>query len=1295
MAGVGHRSLHVLRASGSLRHDLMVFHRLHSQTSAHLVSERGSEPSMFSLLNLIPVAFILMFPIAVVSDEASSHADVHQHADGGASMYRFPDISKDEIVFVYANDLWRVPAEGGVALPLASPAGMETIPRFSPDGTEVAFVGNYDGNRDLYVVPTQGGLPRRVTHHPTSERLSDWTHEGDLLFSARNMGGVPRAERIYRVSGEGGLPVPLPMPYGANAAVDRTGTWVAYTPNQRDGRTWKRYRGGMASDIWLVNLETGESRQVTDWEGTDTMPMWHGEDLYYLSDAGEEHRLNLWKYDVDGKSHEQLTRFGEYDIKWPAIGPDEQANARFVFQNGADLYVHDTGDQSTRRVEIDVPGATASLRPGMVDASTFMENLSVSPSGKRVAVEARGDVWTLPAKNGSPRNLTRTSGFAERSPSWSPDGKWIAYFSDEPGEYELFVRQSDGRDEPRRLTDDMGPFKNVIWWSPDSTYLIYADKTGEAHRVDIESGERTSIARNERGLFPEPVFSQDGRWITWSMPTGESMMGRIHIHDFDSGETHVVTKGMFNDASPTFDRDGDWLYFTSDRRFAPSYSSLDGTWIYDDSGVLVAVPLREDVESPWLAESDEEEWSEEEADEGDAEESADDDEEAASESMEDESDDGVDGEMDTDASDDPADPVSGTWDCVATITDMGEVPMTITLELSDDGSVTGVLESLLFDMDLSGRFDADAMTLELTGSMEDGGSVTFMLTIDGDRVTGTGTSDDGESSGDITGTRMAPEVDGEDEDSDETDSDEVKTFEIDFDGFEARGMQLPVSPGRFWNLRVNNQNHLMYVRSGNGGGIKVFDMSDREAEEKSAGSGGRFQLTSDGKMMLVPSGGGGKIRKAGPGDGGDRIVSDPMFVSIDPKAEWRQLVIDAWRIQRDHFYDPEMHGVDWNAVLEDYLPLVDQAATREDVSYIIGEMISELNVGHAYYYGGDVEGQPSMNVGMLGVEWEAAPGEGDRPDGYRIARVLGGGDWDVDARGPLQEPGVKLGEGDVVLAVNGMPMQLDRDPWAPFVGTAGTTVVLTVADDEADHGSRDVVVETIRNENSLRYRDWIEGRRALVEELSDGTVGYIYVPNTGRGGQSDLVRQYHGQAHMPALIIDERWNGGGQIPDRFIELLNRPVTNYWATRDSKDWRWPMGVHAGPKAMLINGLSGSGGDMFPWLFRENGLGPLIGTRTWGGLVGISGNPGLIDGGYTAVPTFGFYEQDGTWGIEGHGVDPDIEVIDDPGLMLDGGDPQLERAVAEMLEAIANGEVPERAQRPASPDRSGMGIAEEDK
>lgn len=1261
--------------------------------------------------------------------------------DGGASMFRYPDISNDEIVFAYANDLWRVPLEGGIALPLASPDGVEVMPRFSPDGSQVAFMGNYEGNRDLYVVPTRGGMPHRVTHHPGSERLSDWGPDSTLLFSGRNMGGVPRAEMVFSVDAEGGMPEALPMPYGANATIDRSGTWVAYTPNQRDGRTWKRYRGGMASDLWLLNLETGDSRRVTDWEGTDTLPMWHGDQLFYLSDAGPEHRLNLWKYDVPSGESTQLTEFADFDVKWPAIGPDDGRAARIVFQMGSNLHVYDDATGRHESVEIEVPGATASLRPNRVDASDYITEWSLSPNAKRAVVSARGDLWTLPAENGSPRNMSRTSGFAERTPSWSPDGKWIAYFSDEPGEYELFVRRSDGKGEPRRLTDDLGSFKYSIWWAPDSSYLIYADKTGTAYRIDIEDGARTLIGKNEWSDFPEPSFSQDGRWIAWSAATGDSTMGRIHLHDFKTGETSIVTSGMFNDGSPAFDRDGDWLYFTSDRRFSPSYSTLDGTWIYDDSGVLVAVPLREDVSSPWLEESDEEAWVED--DEKDMKKmkgrkgKKDADDAASSDDDGDDADAGDQGGS--------TDPVSGDWKCIITAPrdGMPNLDMSVSLTMASDGSVTGTVSSMMINGEVSGTFDAEEMTLTLEVSMGGQGVVAAIeVTIDGDTFAGLAMPMMGNMppTG-ITGTRLAndDEEDAAEEATDEmeegsesdAETDEeaeveedpyADTLEIDLDGFERRAMMLPVRPGAFGNLVVDHRGRLNYVRRGRDGGIKTFELKADNPTEQSAGSGRSFQMTANGKKMLVPQGSGAVIRNAGSG-GGDRVMTSPMYVMVEPREEWRQLVTDAWRIQRDHFYDPGLHGVDWDGVLEAYLPLVDEANTREDVSYIIGEMISELNVGHAYYYGGDAESEPSMNVGLLGVDWAPAPGDGDVPDGYRIAKVYGGAVWDVDARGPLQEPGLDLKEGDVVVAVNGMPMSLDADPWRPFIGTAGSSVVLTVLEREDEDGdqddaesedgesaedtaddtdsedevgaTRDVVVRTIRSEADLRYRDWIEGRRAAVAEMSDGRVGYIYVPNTGRDGQSDLVRQFHGQAHMPALVIDERWNGGGQIPNRFIELLNRPVTNYWARRDTRDWRWPSGTHAGPKAMLINGNSGSGGDMFPWLFRHHELGPIIGTRTWGGLVGISGNPGLIDGGYTAVPTFGFYETDGTWGIEGHGVDPDIEVIADPALMLDGGDPQLEKAVEVMLEALANGEGYQPVTRPASPDRSGMGVTEEDK
>ncbi|MCH2162708.1 MAG: hypothetical protein MK085_12660, partial [Phycisphaerales bacterium] len=730
--------------------------------------------------------------------------------DEGASMYRYPDISDEEIVFVYANDLWRVHAQGGTALPLASPAGVELMPRFSPDGSEVAFVGNYDGGRDLYVVPLSGGMPRRVTHHPTTELLSEWTNDGDLLFTASGMGGVPRAERAYRVSAEGGLPEPLPVPYGANATIDRTGTWLAYTPVQRDRRTWKRYQGGMASDIWLVNLDTGESRQATDWAGTDSIPMWHGKDLYYLSDAGPEHRLNIWKYDIENDAHEQVTTFSDYDVKWPAIGPDNGRPARIVFQLGSTLQVLDTATGQSRAVEIEVPGATASIRPQMVDASDFMQSWHVSPTGKRAVAEARGDVWTLPAKKGSPRNLTRSSGSAERMPEWSPDGRWIAYFSDEPGEYELFVRASDGSGEPRRLTEDLGPYKTGITWAPNSETLVYTDKTGAAYLVNVENGERSKIGQNPWGLFPKPSFSHDSRWMTWAAGDDESPQGRIHIHDTTTGETHVVTDSMFSDSSPAFDREGDWLYFTSNRNFSPSYSELDTTWIYDNSGVLMAVPLREDVEYPWLEESDEEEWSDEEEDDDDA--------DAEEESSEGDNAEAV----------DPNDPVTGTWQCTAEVPQMGEVQMTVSLVLNDDDLVTGTLTSDVFTGELNGVWDSETSTLELVLLIPGGPPVTMSLTINGNSISGTAQPEGMPDGAAVSGERVLDDTPDRQED-DEEDGEEAadeEGFDIDLDGFEHRAMKLPVGVGGFRNLAVNHRNQLMYVRMGGNGGIKVFDISE-------------------------------------------------------------------------------------------------------------------------------------------------------------------------------------------------------------------------------------------------------------------------------------------------------------------------------------------------------------------------------------------------------------------------------------------------------------------------------------
>ncbi|MFG0286199.1 MAG: PDZ domain-containing protein, partial [Phycisphaerales bacterium JB039] len=485
--------------------------------------------------------------------------------------------------------------------------------------------------------------------------------------------------------------------------------------------------------------------------------------------------------------------------------------------------------------------------------------------------------------------------------------------------------------------------------------------------------------------------------------------------------------------------------------------------------------------------------------------------------------------------------------------------------------------------------------------------------------------------------------------------------------------------------------------------IKLIAVSDDEPEEKTVLAGaGLLGISADGKKLLVAQQDKRGIVSAAAGQSLSKPMStEGLTKRVDPRAEWEQIFTDAWRRHRDFFYVENMHGVDWDAVYEQYHAMLADAASREDVSFIIGEMISELNVGHAYYWGGDGEDEQITSVGMLGVDFELASetdDEGVEHTAYKIAKIYHGAPWDSDARGPLSQPGVKIAEGDYILAVNGRAIDTSKDPWAAFVGTAGDETTLTVADalvgDDEMRNERDITLKPLGSEQNLRFRAWIEANRQYVAEASDGAVGYIYVPDTGVNGQNELFRQFYGQTGKKALIIDERWNGGGQIPTRFIELLNRPRTNYWARRDGKDWPWPPDSHQGPKCMLINGLAGSGGDMFPWLFKHNELGKLIGTRTWGGLVGISGVPGLIDGGYTAVPTFGFYETDGTWGIEGHGVDPDIKVIDDPTKLAQGTDPQLDTAIELMLSEIeTSGYTP--PQRPADPDRSGMGVTEEDK
>ncbi|VAX39024.1 Tricorn protease homolog 1, partial [hydrothermal vent metagenome] len=944
-------------------------------------------------------------------------------------------------------------------------------------------------------------------------------------------------------------------------------------------------------------------------------------------------------------------------------------------------------------------------RERTVDAADNLAGGAISSTGKRAVVEARGDIWTVPAEHGPTRQLTDTSGVAERNPAWSPDGRWIAYFSDATGEYELYITQSDGKGETRQLTTTGDNYYFQISWAPDSEKLITVDKAGTLMLVTLETGETKLLDRDEWGQNPSISWAKDSRWFAYDKVGADTGTSAIWIYDLESDEKHQVTSGFFNDTNPAFSRKGDYLYYTSARDFtSPDYEDVGTTFVYADIDKLIAVPLNSEVENPSLIESDEETWEDEAA------EDAEDGDEATEEEGDEDGDKADDGNGD-DESDDadaenafvPTSPIHGVWAGVgkgfSQIPGMeeDELEFTMTIIAREDGSFIGSSESMgesrpydtvTFDEE-TGKFTATRFEGPITQKLE--------ATLSGETLAGTWTIVEME----MTGTWEATKTDEEPDASEvEDEGDDDEPVEIDFEGFEARGFELPVESGRFAGLVSNDKGNLIYMRMGGSmPSIKIIDITADEPTEKTVmGGAGLADISADGKKLLV---GQGPTKFGIVNASAGQSLSSPLdtkglMKTIDPRKEWEEIFTDAWRRHRDFFYVQNMHGVDWDAIYTQYHAMLADAASREDVSYIIGEMIGELNIGHAYYWGGDGEETETKSVGMLGVDFEIGTEtdeEGETHTAYRISRMYEGAPWDSDARNPLKAQGMDVAEGTYLLAVNGKALSTDKDPWAAFIGLRGRETTLSFADalvgDDEARNERDITLKPIGSERTLRYRAWIEHNRSYVEEATNGTVGYIYVPDTGVNGQNDLFRQFYGQIGKKALIIDERWNGGGQIPTRFIELLNRPRTNYWARRDGKDWPWPPDSHQGPKCMLINGLAGSGGDMFPWLFKFNNLGKLIGTRTWGGLVGISGVPGLIDGGYTAVPTFGFYETDGTWGIEGHGVEPDIKVIDDPTKLANGIDPQLDAAIELMLEEIeTNGYHPPA--RPADPDRSGMGV-----
>ncbi|MEA3209806.1 MAG: tricorn protease [Chthoniobacter sp.] len=1101
-----------------------------------------------------------------------------------AHLMQMPAVSQTQIAFVFAGDIWIAPKAGGAALRLSSPRGTEQFPRFSPDGTLLGFSGNYEGNTDIYVIPVTGGEPRRITHHGASDRMLGWSTDGNTIYFQSEMAAFTnRVGQLYKVSAQGGLPEQLPVPYGEFGAISPDGKKLAYTTLSTEFRTWKRYRGGMAPDIWLFDLETHAAEKVAPNDANDSLPMWHGSTIYFLSDRDERSRENIWAYETTTQQLRQVTRFTEDDVHFPSIGPKE-----IVLENGGRLYLLDLATEKLSEIPITVMTDRVTLRPHQENVSALIQNGAISPTGKRALFEARGELFSVPAEHGVIRNLTETSGAAERSPAWSPDGKWVAYFSDRTGEYELTLRPADGKGEERTLTQ-LGPgFRYQPWWSPDSKKIVFIDQAMRIWLHDLDAKRTREIDRQfwhyEKDLERFRVsWSADSRWLTYAKDQ-DNKQTAIAIYDTQKQAVHQVTSGFYDDDQPAFDPDGKYLYYRTKRWFEAIYSEFEPTWIYANGQALIAVPLRNDVPSPLAPRNDEE-------------------------------------------------PVAGS---AKKPEDAGPKPDEKPREepkpdepKKEDEKKTEVA--------------VKEQAAPLAKPAEPN----------------------------VVGASARPI------------ERKVKPVLIDLDSFEGRAVVLPPGGGRFDQLWAVS-GKVLFTRKPRAGAntstspLSYYDLEKRE-EKLILDDAPALDLSADGKKLLIGRGKAWAIINVAENQTfGKLLNTGALEATIDPPAEWRQIFNDAWRIERDFFYDPHLHLVSWQKLREHYGRMLEDAATRQDVNYILGELLGELNVSHAYRSGGDVEAAYGRSVGYLGCDFALEEGA------YRIKRILEAAPWEYVTRSPLRTAGVKQGEW--LLAVNGRKLDPAKDPWAAFQGLADKPVFLSVNGKPTLEGAREVLVQPMGSEFFLRHYAWTEANRLRVEKASGGRIGYIYVPNTGGEGQSELFRQFRGQFTKPGLIIDERWNSGGQIPDRFIELLGRKITNYWGVRDGHEWQTPQIAHRGPKAILANGWSGSGGDCFPWLFRKTGLGPIVGTRTWGGLIGMTGAPALIDGGSVTVPTFSIYDTDGHWIIEGRGVEPDITVEDDPAQMQDGADPQLDRALQEILKSL-DANPPAPPPKPAYPNRAG--------
>jgi tricorn protease len=1071
-------------------------------------------------------------------------------ADGPpeARLLRYPDAWGDFVVFTYAGDLWRAPVAGGAAYRLTTHAGQEAFPKISPDGKWIAFSAEYAGTRQVYVMPSWGGEPKQLTFYndvgpmPPRGGFDDWvlgwTRDGKILVRMNRVPWNERMGRYYLVDPKGGLETPMELPEGGTASFSPDGKRLAYCPVAREFRTWKRNRGGMAQDVWIYDFASKRSERITDWKGTDNFPMWAGDTIYFTSDR--DRTLNLFAYDTKARTTRKVTDFTEYDVLWPSLASDGSA---IVFLNGGYVWRLDLATEKASRIPITLATDRAPQGTAWKDVKENVADASLSPSGARVVFEARGDLFSVPAKEGATRNLTRTQGVRERAPAWSPDGKRIAYLSDVTGEYEIWVRSQDGSGAPKRLTTDGAPWKFGPAWSPDGKKLAYGDRKQRLRVVDVESGAVTDVDRGTREDLDTYVWSPDSMWLAYEKSSPTRLPG-IWAWSLAAKKAFPVSDGLTADHDPAFSADGKYLFFLSERDYPIVFSAFEFNYLYAHATRVFVAALAPDTPSLFPPKSDEE----------------------------------------------------------------------------------------------KGKTDP-------------------------------GKGNEEKKNGEAAERKPPPPT------------------VVSEGGLSARTEALPgLKPAVYGSPRATAE-AVWYLKAEGGDGpdgsrdrtLFRYDLKERK-EEKAADGVAAFELSADGRKLLYRSGHDWFLTDAkAPVKAGDgKLDLSGLRMKLDVDAETRQMWEDGWRIVRDWFYDEKMHGVDWAAMKKRYGALVPFVAHRADLDFLFGELVGELESGHTYVASGDEPKVPRVLGGMLGCEFAADPS-----GRYRISKIFPGENWDDAWRSPLTEPGLNVPEGSFLLAIDGVDLTTADNPFRLLEGKGNQNVALLVSDKPSPEGARTVTVTTITSETNLRYLDWVRSRMAMVDRLSGGKVGYVHLPDTAIEGNRMLQKLFYAEASKPALLIDERYNGGGFIPDRMIEYFSRTTLAWWARRGIESMRTPGFASDGPKAMLVNSYSGSGGDALPYFFREKKLGPIIGTRTWGGLIGLSGNPRLVDGGTLNVPTFRIYDRQGNWVVEDEGVTPDIEVFDDAGSRVTGHDPSLEKGVEVLLEELRKNP-PKEPARPAPPD-----------